>query len=120
MMTDWRATAWSAVRRVAFGAVPMTAAFASGSTLEPAAAEAHCGHDCGTEWVYIRNWCDGSTLWAVYHEYNHDCSGTCYNGGTAGCCDSPEACAGAPCKPGGCGGLCAWTGGAYEDPIGGC
>ncbi len=71
-------------------------------------AYAHCGHDCGTVRYLYDQHCDpqGALMISVWEVYNKTCSGTCYNGGTSGCCDSPEACAGAPCKPGGCGGAC--------------
>ncbi len=84
-----------------------------GAFVAPAPAYAHCGghaDSCGQERdEFDGNWCD---VWyrgyisAQYHHYGPACSGTCYNSGTAGCCDSPAACADAPCKPGGCGGDC--------------
>ncbi len=101
-------------RRVALTAVTSVAAFASGAAVEPAPAGAHCGeHDqsCGfTVDEGVSYWCRLGWWMRRDDLYVNDCSGTCYNGGTAGCCDSPEACANAPCKPGGCGGPCAYYG----------
>ncbi len=106
------------LRRVALTGATSVAAFASGAAVEPAPAGAHCGaHNwsCGITGVYQYTHCawvggaeGGYYLMDYYDGYWNDCSGTCYNGGTAGCCDSPEACANANCKPGGCGGPCAY------------
>ncbi len=104
-------------RRVALTGATSVAAFASGAAVEPAPAGAHCGgHNFSCSWtgVYEFTHCVwvGSGPEGVfmqmdrYGAYYNECSGTCYNGGTEGCCDSPEACAEADCKPGGCGGPC--------------
>ncbi len=89
-------------------------AFLTGSAMNPAEAGAHCGghgNSCGWSSANYGNYCDGRYLHETHDVYWNDCSGTCYNGGTSGCCASPEACADEPCKPGGCGGACgyAWT-----------
>ncbi len=113
-------------RRVALGGVTGVAAFVSGAAVDPAPAGAHCGghaNSCQNQYL-VGTWCDtwsqpGGIMWAQYDRYWAECSGTCYNGGTQGCCDSPEACADYPCKPGGCGASCAYIG-SYQVPIGGC
>ncbi len=107
-------------RRLGLTGVTTLAAFVSGAAVDPAPAGAHCGgHDwsCGITNYPTYTYCNQVYFTQVYDAYVNDCSGTCYNGGTAGCCESPEACADAPCKPGGCGGPCAylysweeWTG----------
>ncbi len=113
--------AWTMFRRVVLTGVSGVAAFASGAAVEPAPAGAHCGEhnwSCGFTGVYQYTHCkwvggfgEGSYwLYDLYDFYWNDCSGTCYNGGTEGCCDSPAACANANCKPGGCGGACAYFG----------
>ncbi len=104
-------------RNVVFGALASAAAFVSGSAAEPATAAAHCGGhglSCGYSVYDGGGYCDysfpGGPTWLQYWSYYYnDCSGTCYNGGQSGCCSSPEACADAPCKPGGCGGACAYS-----------
>ncbi len=100
-------------RRLALTGVASVAAFASGAASDPAPAGAHCGghsNSCGFTYSYSYSTCDGPYRVDVYDVYDNDCSGTCYNGGSSGCCDSPEACADAPCKPGGCGGACNYAG----------
>ncbi len=99
------------VRRVVWGGVMAGAAFLSGSAAEPADAGAHCGDhggSCGGTWVWKYNYCDGTFMHEVDDVYQNNCSGTCYNNNTQGCCDSPDACWNAACKPGGCGGPCAY------------
>ncbi len=86
-------------------------AFLAGAADTPTPADAHCGGhawSCGTTSDYGTGYCDGWTWVQWINVYANECSGTCYNGGTAGCCSSPEACADAPCKPGGCGGPCGF------------
>ncbi len=108
------------VRRFLCGGIATVAAFLAGATT-PREAGAHCGDHAGScdETIPDYNaWCDYSTSGVgcdgcgIFHTYTHhvvnNCTGTCYNGGTAGCCSSPEACANEPCKPGGCGSEC-WS-----------
>ncbi len=103
--------------RVVQGGGFAAAAFVSGATMEPAEADAHCGGhggSCGDTSVYNGETCEGGGIYSNYIHYYNDCSGTCYNGGQ-GCCISPQACEDAPCKPGGCGGPCAY---AYTELVG--
>ncbi len=105
------------VRRLLWGGVATVAAFVAGATT-PREAGAHCADhagSCGTDWTDYNTWCDyrmGNEACGDWTSYSHVsysvCSGTCWNGGTTGCCDSPEACWNAPCKPGGCGGGECW------------
>ncbi len=95
------------VQRVGLG----VAASLSAAIVAPAPAGAHCGghaYSCGATPIVIGGHCQGRDWYDDLDYYYNDCSGTCYNGGTEGCCSSPEDCAEAPCKPGGCGGACAY------------
>ncbi len=100
-------------------------AFVGGSALDTTPAMAHCGDhwgSCGESDLYGGYWCDeqgGYTQYKRHDMYANWCSGTCYNGGASGCCDSPEACWDAPCKPGGCGGACAYLY-SWDEPWGYC
>ncbi len=110
------------LRRVGLAGLASVAAFASGAAVEPAPAGAHCGEhaeSCGVTGFLQYYWCSSPVRYAHIAYYYKDCSGTCYSGGTQGCCESPEACANAPCKPGGCGSACEY---AYSSdvPAGSC
>ncbi len=90
-------------------------AFLTGAVTEESDAGAHCGghgNHCGYTTVMAYYFCHPNygQMVGMCDYYANDCSGTCYNGGTSGCCDSPEACAEAECKPGGCGGACQYLG----------
>ncbi len=109
------------VMKLAQGAGLGAAAFASDALVDPAPAGAHCGGhagSCGYVTYFGGEEChyEGGVFWRVhrYDEYALDCSGTCYNAGTQGCCASAEACADAPCKPGGCGAACGDPGSWYQ------
>ncbi len=88
------------------------AAFVSGAAVEPSPAGAHCGDhagSCGFTTYESGSFCQFPADLVVCRDlYWNDCSGTCYNNMTAGCCASPSACNDEPCKPGGCGGPCAF------------
>ncbi len=104
-------------RRVAWTGATSVVAFATGAAVDPAPAGAHCGGhsgSCGITDSVTGGYCNHPYYMDVHSTWYNDCSGTCYNGGTEGCCDSPEACAEAPCKPGGCGGPCQYIG-TYEE-----
>ncbi len=112
----------SAINKYFFGGLFAVTAFAATSAVDTATASAHCGGhsgSCGTTVEYNGQWCEYSNAHRMegYTEYYNDCSGTCYNGGTAGCCSSPAECESAPCKPGGCGGACGYAGG-WENDLG--
>ncbi len=97
-------------------------AFFAGTGVDPAPAYAHCGGHSGScdSFVVADTYCSGShSMYQRIEVWAGDCSGTCYNGGSSGCCTSPEACNDAPCKPGGCGGPCAYMY-SYEQYIGAC
>ncbi len=101
-----------AKRVLALGAT--TAAALSGTFTAPAPAEAHCGdhaYSCGYAYEYVSDYCTSwpGDYYVVYNAYLRNCSGTCYNNNTQGCCDSPAACNDAPCKPGGCGSACQYS-----------
>ncbi len=101
-------------RRLVKGFGLAAAAFASDAVVDPQPAGAHCGGhagSCNSEFVdvYVYGDCCGGSLWCdFYSRYHAGCSGTCYNGGTQGCCQSAAACADQPCKPGGCTDACDW------------
>ncbi len=79
--------------------------------IDTAPAGAHCGDHAGscTSTYLVDSWClDSETMNRVYEVWADECSGTCYSAGTQGCCESPEACLDAPCKPGGCGASCQY------------
>ncbi len=96
------------------------AAFVSGAAVDSSPAGAHCGDhaaSCDFTFTYRSTSCQAGTWVDWYDQWYNSCSGTCYNGGTSGCCESPEACNDAPCKPGGCGGACGWQG-VYQENTG--
>jgi hypothetical protein len=97
-------------------------AFVSGAATDPASAGAHCGAHANSchVWSYVGTHCVGGQYWEQYESWDGNCSGTCYNGGQDGCCESPEACGDAPCKPGGCTGPCAYYYTEDRNPFGSC
>ncbi len=107
------------VRRWLAGGLAAAAAFVSGSVTEPAPAGAHCGDhalSCGFTRELANGFCQDGQWIDEYDVYWNSCSGTCYNNGTQGCCESAEACKDAPCKPtGGCGGPCRYAFPDYEN-----
>ncbi len=117
MKTHWMRTARTAI----LGGFTTTSAFLAGAVVDPAPAGAHCGDhagSCADTWNYAYTYCNGSHENVdVYNVYATWCSGTCYGGGTQGCCASVEACSNEPCKPtGGCGGACQFL---YSSESGG-
>ncbi len=97
------------------------AAFASGAVVDPAPAGAHCGGhggSCGATDIYMGAYCVGTDWVEQTDWFENSCSGTCYNGGQSGCCESPAACNDADCKPGGCGGACGYLYTTYRTDYG--
>ncbi len=93
--------------RLLTGALLAPLTYLTGAATNPSLAGAHCGDHAGSceTGRLVAGYCGGECgdyFTDVYEVYDSNCSGTCYNGGTAGCCESPEACSDAPCKPGGC------------------
>ncbi len=102
---------WAKLALIAAVAV---AIFMTGAVVAPPEAGAHCGEhagSCGGYWESTGGYCDGLDWHDTGNWIEYSCSGTCYNNNTAGCCESPSACANAACKPGGC----SWEQGTYTN-----